>query len=354
MTHPSLHPRMDQGQRPYYVVTPPYSRHSAGVRVLHLTIHHLNRSGQAAFAAILPSDARGKRTSAELCTPELSDEIAENHFERGLTPIVVYPEIITGNPLRAAVAVRFYLNFPGLIGGSAIVDVNEIRFGYSKLLASTAGAPENVLHVPVIDTTVFSPEPAVKRDVTCFYAHKYIHHFRGEVFGLPPGCIEITGGGATTPGEVAELLRRSSRLYLFEDSALGTEAVLCGCPVILMYNKYFKVPLLKSEIGENGFATSDDPAAVQHAERTIEQARHNYFALWERFPQQLDRFVQVTQARANSTEYLTEVDLRWLQPSKDPSTEFRRPTSLSIRGARGLLCCLRSFAAAMRGMLRKR
>ena len=76
---------------------------------------------------------------------------------------MVYPEIITGNPLRAAVAVRFYLNFPGLIGGSATVDVNEIRFGYSKLLASTAGAPENVLHVPVIDTTVFSPEPAVKR-----------------------------------------------------------------------------------------------------------------------------------------------------------------------------------------------
>lgn len=337
----SGHDTARQDQRPYYVVTPAYATQSAGVRALHLTVHHLNQSGQCAFVAIMGDNTKGRSTSDQLITPVLSAEIAEDHFKKRLAPIVVYPEVVTGNPLRADAVVRFYLNYPGLLGGSADVNADEIRFGYSRLLAEKVGAAENVLHVPVIDTAMFSTQPMGPRNVTCFYAHKYKQHFRGQVFGLPADCVEITRDWPSSPDDIAKLLRQSRRLYLFEDSALGTEAVLCGCPVVLMHNEHFKAsPLLVREIGENGFANSDDAAAIERAESTIDVARHNYFSLWERFPQQLAHFVSVTQANAVASEYTTKVDIEALTPSDVPQTRAQR-----------MLAQLGSLPAALRHML---
>lgn len=97
-------------RHPYYIVAPRYVRTSAGIKVLHLLCHALNRAGERAYLIThlyyLPQYA----THPELITPILTRATVEHDFAAGLAPIVVYPETIRGNlfrtPFLSADAVR--------------------------------------------------------------------------------------------------------------------------------------------------------------------------------------------------------------------------------------------------------
>ncbi len=299
---PNLMPQ--PGRHPYYIVTPRYVRVSAGVRCLHLLCHYLNSIGQSAFI-LSYSEGSALNVNPELVTPELNDHIVDYHFRKGLTPITLYPEIISGNPFNAPVRVRFLGNFPGLLGGDKTYAVDEICFGYSKVLADAVGSPENILFIPVIDTRTFKLMPQVPRSGTCFYASKYQEAHRRKVFGLPSGCIEITRDKEDSPTsiQIAELFRKSELFYCFENSSLAVEAALCGCPTVLMYNEFFSVPIALEELGWDGFARGNDSREIERARQTVGNVLHNYRKNIDKFWDQLEHFVKVTQSRAMVTEY---------------------------------------------------
>jgi hypothetical protein len=46
-----------------------------------------------------------------------------------------------------------------------------------------------------------------------------------------------------SPCEISEIFRESKTLYCHENTALATEAVLCGCPAIFMTNAYLERPI---------------------------------------------------------------------------------------------------------------
>ena len=76
----------------YLIVTPFYRNNSAGIRVLYELQKHLIRAGYDA------------KTINEISHTAQDDEI------------VIYPEIVFGNPLKAKKVVRYILNVPGFIG----------------------------------------------------------------------------------------------------------------------------------------------------------------------------------------------------------------------------------------------
>lgn len=76
---------------PYYIYSYDYRRNSAGVRVLHMLCDALNQSGQEAYVV-------AKNVSPNLITPMLSGEVIAYHKAQGIKPIMVYPEVIDGNP----------------------------------------------------------------------------------------------------------------------------------------------------------------------------------------------------------------------------------------------------------------
>jgi hypothetical protein len=47
---------------PYYIVSPPYTEKSAGVKVLHMLCHALNVSGQRAYMIIMNTPPQGGET----------------------------------------------------------------------------------------------------------------------------------------------------------------------------------------------------------------------------------------------------------------------------------------------------
>jgi len=300
---------------PYYIVAPRWTYSSAGVRALHLLCHALNRSGLKAFLVHYPFEDHPRSwTNYELWTPVLDHQQAKRHLEQGLTPIVLYPEIVSGNPLKAPLVARWVMNFPGLLGGDSVYGMDEVCFGYSRELAAAAGNPEQVLHLPTVDTRIFHPSnDHSERRGGCFYALKYKNVHRGILDPITNGCFEITRGlsDSLSPVELAQLLRRSEIFYTYENTALATEAILCGCPAVFIPNPHLTEMIGQEELGKDGFAWGTDPAAIAQARATVSHGAINYLNTYNLFWDQLAAFVKISQERAKSVPYIEMVELSW-------------------------------------------
>ncbi len=284
---------------PYYIVTPAYRRASAGIRCLHMLCHHLNLSGEMAYLLQDPDlrDPEAMVTGTDLLTPILTHAIATDHFKRGQQPIVVYPETVKGNPFNAEIAVRYLLNFPGLLGGDEWFPDEEIRFAYSEVLGKAAGCENNILFIPPIDTSVFKPPPeGMVRQGSCFYADKFQKIHGGVLDDCTRGSTEILRGSDKdqTHHEIADLLQRSELFYTYENTALAIEAVLCGCPAVFIPNPYLKGIIASAELGPEGYAWGTDADEIARAKATVRSGADNYLRKAGGFERQLSRFIAKT------------------------------------------------------------
>jgi hypothetical protein len=149
----------------------------------------------------------------EHLTPELQAEA-----------VVIYPEIVCGNPLQVARVVRYVLYYPGKIAGASQYHPSETIFSYTR-----AFYPEvPVLTVPWIDASLFYNDGQPKTEDFSFV------HKGGKCRNAPEteGLVEITMNWPTIRTELADLLRRTRVLYSYDAcSALLDEAQLCGADV---------------------------------------------------------------------------------------------------------------------------
>src|SRR5206468_9783222 len=96
-----------------------YTHRSGGIRALHRLCHLLNEAGYS--ARLLPNRLDLPfATNPAWNTPLHSGSIGDG--------IVIYPEVVSGNPLLARRVVRWALNFPGKLGGDASYAESEMVF----------------------------------------------------------------------------------------------------------------------------------------------------------------------------------------------------------------------------------
>ena len=279
-------------RRPYYIEAPPYRRTSAGIKVLHLLCHALNRIGEDAYVYTPVTDP-------QLDTPTLSPELIEQHRQAGRQPIVVYPEIVPGNPRQAASVVRYVLNRAGLIGGDAAFADTELVFGYGRNILPDGADPANVLFLPPIDTRIFNnldnPHDGARSGVLLYPGRHQAS--LADHPDLAARATLITADWPETHAALADLFRRSEAVYCFESTAIALEATLCGCPAIILPSPFFNGTLLSDgEVGRDGLALNDSAEEIAYARRSVGQMWDRYRATEDRFWQQLDRFVELTQA----------------------------------------------------------
>lgn len=298
-------------RNPYYIVAANYVRTSAGIKSLHMLCHALNQRGERAYMILHPHYPASHGFNTDWLTPVLTSRAIQSDFERGLTPITIYPETIPGNLFKAPLIVRYVMNFPGLLGGDKKYDPNEFLLAYSKNLADAVGCEDSVLFIPASDTNIFTPEPRQNRSGTCFSAAKYKYHHGGELFPETKDSVEITRDlpDSPTPKEIADLFRRSELFYCYENSALIIEALLCECPVVMLPNQYLHQAIGEHEIGQDGIAWGASPEEIARAKATAIKGKERYLQLYAEFWQQLDIFVSRTQAKAAATPYTTSMRL---------------------------------------------
>ena len=291
----------------YYIVAPRYVRTSAGIKTLHLLCNALNQLGERAYMITRPYHPAASATNFDLNTPVLTKEILERDYQAGLTPIVVYSEIVSGNPLNAPFVVRYVMNFPGQLGGESQYDATEFCIAYSEILAKTVSICRMTIFFPASDPKIFTPYPEVARSGSCFYAGKYKYFHGGELFDITQNSIEITRDlpHSQTPEQIAELFRRSEVFYTYDNTALAIEATLCGCPVVFLPNQYLDKSIGLHEIGTDGMAWGSSVEELDRAKHTVHLARARYLHLFTELRQKLQSFIAQTQQAAEERVYNT-------------------------------------------------
>ena len=212
----------------FLIWAPGYTHRSSGVRALYRLCHHLNACGYAS-AMLSPRKAQPSGWN----TPRHAGPIGNS--------IVVYPEIVSGNPLRARRVVRWALNNPGLLGGDRRFADEEMVFVYdpqrleivSRATSEPLG-PRRVLWVGLVDPTHIYPDPSIPRTIDCSFTYK--GRALRERFPLPADSQLVPLESITpTFAALGDVLRRTRTLYSYDHySNLLREAVICGCDVRVM------------------------------------------------------------------------------------------------------------------------
>ncbi|NOU45709.1 MAG: hypothetical protein HOO86_01460 [Bacteroidales bacterium] len=225
---------LPNGQAQFLIVTPSFTHRSAGVRALYRLCHHLNRSGYP--SAVIPMPGQSIADYSSWFVYGYAGEINN--------AVVIYPEIISGNPYEATHVVRWVLNEPGLLGGDKYYADNEIVFVYdsqkidiANTAIKTAIGSNRVLWVGVVDPDIIYPDPRVEKIFDCSFFNKgYPLSLR---FPLDPSLgvkrIEDLTPDAVSLGNV---LRQTRTLYSYDHySNILREAAICGCEVRVIDSK---------------------------------------------------------------------------------------------------------------------
>lgn len=350
-TKNSLMPKIDH---PFFIVTPPYVRTSAGITVLHLLCHYLNISGENAFIIHHPSQQTAIRSLPSYCAaveqpqlpggvlaPILTQNFLEFYDKKRLTPIVIYPEVYD-NPLKASFFGRYILNFPGKIAPK-YNEIEDFSFSYTKTLGDSCTAlypdrppTKDVLFVPTCDLGFWNTKgAAARRQGSCYYCAKLkdVHHEQPE--GVPEGSVEILRSMDMSREEIREIFWRSEAFYCYEDTALSIEANLCGCPTVHVPNRFYSgVSLAENELGLDGSCLSGDAEGFARAQRTVakfEQTMRTHIAL---APSHLARLAARWKAMAAEQDYRGTIT-----PPKATLLVYldrRMPTQLGFAAADGV------------------
>lgn len=298
----------DESRRPYYILAPGYTRKSAGIRVLHLLCHHLNEKGEDAYICTESVDS-------SLQTPLLTKEIKEKHKLRGIDPIAIYPEVVHGNPFGAQCVVRYILNHIGLLGGPNTFHATDLHVFFADEYLSK-GFDQNsavFLRVPVFDIKLFNNlnnEKDFDRSGILVYPGRYqdAKKNHGNLF---KNATVITRDWPNSHEDLATLLRRSEVLYSFANSAICGEAVLCGCPVVMMESPFTRRPdgyrdenLKNSHFSAPGVTWEDTKEAISAAREKTNERYLAELSAYEKFIGQLELFIEKTQ----SMEAISVVD----------------------------------------------
>ena len=314
----SLLPILDN---PFFIVTPPYTRGSAGVTVLHLLCHYLNRAGNSAFIIeyppnidqrqLLPSYAKLRihnEFPGGMQAPLLTQDAVDFYDDRQITPIVIYPEVYD-NVFKASFFVRYLLNFPGLLAPH-FKDEADYTFAYSRLLANRIGV-DDVLYMSAADLGFWNRSGEVtSREGFCYYARKTRTIVGEKIEAPPPGAVEILSSQEMSRDEVRKIFWKSEAFYCYEDTALATEAILCGCPVVWVKSKNFEGKgLADYELGAAGACMSDEANGLARATASVDAFEHTVRSTFGEALETIPRLADEMKRMASAQPYRGTVTL---------------------------------------------
>jgi hypothetical protein len=276
--------------RPIIVYANSFNENSGGVIVLHLLVHRLRAIGVDAYLmpyAASPYARRWGRVARRIGFGPLttatffvnatlarrSYRVSENLDTPIATPrhvedaIVVYPESIDGNPLRARRVVRWLLHRPQYINPAAHFGNDELVFYYSPNFRGEQYehlTEERHLHVRWVRSDIYFEAPTESpRSGVCYLIRK------GRRFGgdeaVPEGAPVVDG---LDHAAIADLFRSHEFVVSFDPHTMfQTYAMMCGCtPVLTRPPRLPQSEESKWPVGRPGVADGFDD--VERARRT--------------------------------------------------------------------------------------
>lgn len=236
----------------------------------------------------------------ELMTPLLTNNVIALHKQQGMEPIVVYPEVTSGNPLRGEVVARYLLNTPGFLDGGKDYGEDDILFAFTKGLLLPGMPEENVMFLQPIDLNVFKlPDNPARRipGKICYYQGRTGTGLDRNM--LPVDAVEITGSYPATWEGLVDIFQTCEFFYSSATTALSAEAALCGCIGVVVPGDGAPLNFSAEETGNYGVAWGTSPQEIERARRTLPLLRESLEAQEVSFWSSLDLFINTTQGAAS-------------------------------------------------------
>jgi hypothetical protein len=244
----------------FLIASPPYTRIFAGVQVLHDLCHELSTLGYKA-AIILFHSGDGQEKPYQWALSNQPEHYVPGHqryqlpienAQKTITDflkngIVIYPEIIKGNPVGAKRVVRYLLTRENLgINHYEAAYPGDYICAFSKLFHKN---PHQTLF-KVTTPDCMNTEDTVhwserKMDATYFgKGPKYIN------CNVIPDTVLIERDWPRDQKQLAVMLKSTRFLFSFDGcSGIHTDAMMCGAlPVILHEKQLTRTELNNSEL----------------------------------------------------------------------------------------------------------
>ena len=260
----------------FYIYVPMYRSNSAGIKVLFLLAERLKHLGNHVYLV-----AHNPSTSGDanpFTVPFLTRDMAERHKSDGWLQVVIYSETVVGNPLRAQHIARYFLNYPGALGGTRSINLTEFNFAYSQRIAQSIGDECIVVFIPAVDLEELPRNIKKDPSLNLVYAGKY-RAFIGEPlcdYGVAVTEIFRDGKNRQSRTDVLNLLAAANRIYVWENSTIATEAILLETPVVFIRNPFLGEIIAEIELGKFGYTFSNSESEIEKARLEIPMAKLTY------------------------------------------------------------------------------
>ena len=265
----------------YIISAPPYTHKSAGTKVLYELSYLLNNHGCESYMFVW--DGKSYLSDKyKICSYDfMMDSLSKGAW-------IVYPEIISGNPVGAKNVIRYVLNVPGLLAGDKTYDSSEILFAYNSYISKHAwNCP--ILKTPHVNLDICR-NYNLSRKGSCFFVGK------GRNVPRRPELEEIEIINVTSQ-QLYDLFNRCEVFYTYDDmTSLCEEARLCGCPVVILNEFSDKFDLLR----ENKYGMAFGLSELGWAKKTVHKFKKRYIEQYSMlFEKQLKLFLRKTNESKN-------------------------------------------------------
>ncbi len=250
----------------FLIVAPYFNHKSAGICVLHRLCDSLNKMGHYA-AMILTGSGQYEYTNdsqfhgPNLETYQLKDVYDYETFIND--GVVIYPEVVCGNPLNAPRVVRYMLNKEGRVAGNkTLASEQDFILAFSKEFHEKPHATlTSIYKSPYFydENTV----PAAQRHLDLTYIGKGATY--QDCFTMP-NSLEINRQYPVNQAELALLLKNTRYFFSWDTvSQINIDALLCGAIPVFMSSKPLDNfdALHQSEFGKFPMATCHFQDGVQ-------------------------------------------------------------------------------------------
>jgi hypothetical protein len=236
----------------YTIWSPNFTNASGGIRALHELNNQLNKKGL------------------------ISNLHYENkHDEKN---IVIYPEIITNNPMNTNQYFQWLL---------ADAKKDGLSFEWVKGLGG-----DHLLTVNIIDLQIFNPKKGKRKNVGYWIGKG------SKNIDLPENSELINKFEPSNRQELADQLASYEYIISFDSfTAINYEATLLGTPVLIsnQTHDWTQEKLKKTDWPTYGICWSIDE--LEKAKKEVEKQYEAYVQLCDKFTKSVDYFIEITQNR---------------------------------------------------------
>ena len=236
---------MKRNKGRFVIFAPSYDENSGGTIVLHKLAYLLDCLGESAYICPGKVGVRNdlnlwkrftkkfKRIEFEKSPDFETKLIKESQITKN--DIVVYPEVISGNPFKAKNVVRWLLHKPGFHTGEANFGSDDLIFAFDDYCIEDGYGidPKNKLYVLSLNSSYALPHEKRERQGSCYMMRKgtgrsLVHSLEDSI------CVD-----GLSHAELAEIFQTTKYFYSYDELTLYSQyAALCGCISVVIPDKY--------------------------------------------------------------------------------------------------------------------